>query len=36
LWLRRTRSLFATIVAHAATNAALGAYVFTAHEWQYW
>ena len=35
-WLRRTRSLFATIVAHAATNAALGAYVFVTHDWQYW
>jgi len=35
-WLRRTRSLFATIVAHAATNAALGAYVLATHEWQYW
>ena len=35
-WLRRTRSLFATIVAHAATNAALGAYVFVTHEWLYW
>ncbi len=35
-WLRRTRSLFATIVAHATTNAALGAYVFATHEWQYW
>jgi uncharacterized protein len=35
-WLRRTRSLFATIVAHAATNAALGGYVLATHEWQYW
>jgi len=36
LWLRRTRSLFASIVAHATTNAALGAYVLTTGSWQYW
>jgi CAAX prenyl protease-like protein len=35
-WLRRTRSLFASIVAHATTNAALGAYVLTTGAWQYW
>jgi len=35
-WLRRTRSLFGAIVAHATTNAALGAYVLTTGAWQYW
>jgi hypothetical protein len=35
-WLRRTRSLFGTIVAHATTNAALGAYVLYKGAWQYW
>lgn len=36
LWLRRTRSLFAAIVAHASTNAALGGYVLATREWHYW
>jgi CAAX prenyl protease-like protein len=36
LWLRRTGSLFAVVVAHAATNAALGAYVLATGAWQYW
>ncbi len=35
-WLRKTGSLFATIVVHATTNAALGAYVLTTGAWQYW
>jgi CAAX prenyl protease-like protein len=35
-WLRRTGSLFAAIVTHATTNAALGAYVLTTGAWQYW
>ena len=35
-WLRRTGSLFATVVAHAAANAALGVYILTAHDWKYW
>ena len=35
-WIRRTRSLLATIVAHAVTNAALGAYVMATGDWQYW
>jgi CAAX prenyl protease-like protein len=35
-WLRRTGSLFASIVVHATTNAALGAYVLTTGAWQYW
>ncbi len=35
-WLRRSRSLFATIVSHAATNAALGVYILATHNWQYW
>ncbi|HXT71132.1 MAG TPA: CAAX prenyl protease-related protein [Vicinamibacterales bacterium] len=36
LWLRRSRSLFGAIVAHAATNAALGGYVLATGEWHYW
>ena len=36
LWLRQSRSLFGAIVAHATTNAALGAYVLATREWQYW
>jgi len=36
LWLRRTRSLFGAIVAHAVTNATLGAYVLVTEDWQYW
>jgi len=36
MWLRRTRSLFATIVAHAAANAALGAYILVTNDWKYW
>jgi len=36
LLLRKTGSLFATFVAHATTNAALGAYVLTARDWVYW
>jgi len=36
LWLRRTRSLYAVVVAHASTNAALGAYVLATGSWVYW
>lgn len=36
LWLRRSRSLFGAIVAHATTNAALGGYVLATREWHYW
>lgn len=36
LWLRRTRSLFAAIVAHATTNAALGIYILVSRDWTYW
>lgn len=36
LWLRQSGSLFGTIVAHATTNLALGAYVLRTGEWQYW
>jgi CAAX prenyl protease-like protein len=36
LLLKRTRSLFATFLAHAVTNAALGIYVLTTHDWKYW
>lgn len=35
-WLRRSRSLFGVIVAHATTNAALGGYVLATGNWQYW
>ncbi len=35
-WLRRSRSLFATIVSHATTNAALGVYILATHDWKYW
>ncbi len=34
--LRQTRSLFAVIVAHAVTNAALGVYVLLTGNWHYW
>jgi CAAX protease family protein len=36
LLLNRTRSLFAAVVAHATTNAALGTYVVLTGDWQYW
>jgi len=36
LLLRHTRSLFAVTVAHAVTNAALGVYILSSHNWQYW
>ena len=36
LWLRRSRSLFGAIVAHASTNSALGGYVLVTREWHYW
>jgi hypothetical protein len=32
----RTKSLFACVATHAATNLALGIYVIMAHAWQYW
>jgi len=35
-WLRKTRSLFGAVVAHASTNASLGAYVLVTGNWQYW
>ena len=35
-WIRRTRSLFAAILAHATTNGALGVYVLATREWHYW
>lgn len=34
--LRRTRSLFAVVLAHAVTNAALGVYVVFTGDWKYW
>jgi CAAX prenyl protease-like protein len=34
--LKSTRSLFAVILAHAVTNAALGAYILLTHDWHYW
>lgn len=36
LFLTATRSLFAVVLAHAATNLALGIYVVTTGEWRYW
>jgi uncharacterized protein len=36
MWLKRSRSLFAAIVAHATTNAALGGFVLATGEWRYW
>jgi CAAX prenyl protease-like protein len=35
-WLRRTKSLFAAIVSHAAANGALGVYILRTHDWKYW
>lgn len=35
-WIKRTRSLFGAIVAHATTNGALGVYVLATREWHYW
>jgi CAAX prenyl protease-like protein len=36
-WLyRRTGNLWATVIAHAVTNAALGVWVLTTGSWQYW
>lgn len=36
LLLTATRSLFAVVVAHAVTNAALGVYVLRTGDWKYW
>ncbi len=36
LLLRRTKSLFACIVAHGVTNLALGVYVLSTGQWHYW
>lgn len=36
LLLRRTRSLFACVLAHATTNLALGLYVLLTRDWRYW
>jgi uncharacterized protein len=36
LLLKRTRSLFDAVVAHATTNAALGVYVVVTGDWRYW
>jgi CAAX prenyl protease-like protein len=36
LLLYRTRSLFATVVAHATTNCALGVYILATGDWRYW
>jgi hypothetical protein len=35
-WIVRTRNLADTILAHAVTNALLGAYVLIYDRWQYW
>jgi len=36
LWMVRTKSLGDLILAHAVTNACLGAYVIAAGKWEYW
>ena len=36
LWLRRTRSVFAVVVAHAITNLLLAAYILVTGHWQLW
>lgn len=36
LWMIRTRSLGALILAHAVTNACLSVYVIVAGKWEYW
>ena len=36
LWMMRTKSLGDLILAHAVTNACLGAYVIAAGKWEYW
>ncbi len=36
LWIYRTKSLYACIVAHAVTNLALGVYVLVTGEWTFW
>lgn len=35
-WMVRTRSLWSCILMHAVTNGALGWYVITQAQWQYW
>ena len=35
-WMVRTKSLWSCILMHAVTNGALGWYVITQHQWQYW
>ena len=36
LWVWRTKSLFAAIVAHATTNAGLGCFILVTRDWKYW
>jgi uncharacterized protein len=36
LWLRRSRSVFAVVVAHSVTNALLGAHILIAGYWHLW
>ena len=36
VWMMRTKSLGDLILAHAVTNACLGAYVIAAGKWEYW
>jgi len=36
LWQPLLLAMFAAIVAHATTNAALGGYVLVTREWHYW
>jgi len=36
LLLRSTRSMFAVVVSHAVANLALGIYIVSTGNWQYW
>jgi CAAX prenyl protease-like protein len=36
LWMRRTRSVFAAVVAHATTNAMLGVFILLTGYWIFW
>ena len=35
-WAIRTKNLMDCVIAHAVTNACLGAYVIGWNQWQYW
>ena len=36
LLLRKTKSLFACVIAHSVTNFTLGVYVLISQDWKYW